>query len=131
MSSKRTYSLRTRWSDADAQGVLNNAVYLTLFEEARHALALELGLLDDEGNFPFLLARTEVDFKSPGKGGARVLVAIETTKLGTSSFTQRYTVSSETGSIWAEGTAILVCYDPSSGASQPMTDSFRIALAAD
>ena len=25
----------TRWSDEDKQGVLNNAVYLTLFEEAR------------------------------------------------------------------------------------------------
>jgi len=25
---------RTRWSDEDSQGVLNNAVYLTLLEEA-------------------------------------------------------------------------------------------------
>ena len=29
----------TRWSDDDSQGVLNNAVYLTLFEEARHGFS--------------------------------------------------------------------------------------------
>ena len=38
-------TLRTRWSDEDNQDVLNNAVYMTLFEEARHGYFSALGLL--------------------------------------------------------------------------------------
>jgi len=60
--------VRSRWSDEDNQGVLNNAVYLTLFEEARHAYFGRLGLL--EGNrFPFLLAQSNVRFLRPGRDG--------------------------------------------------------------
>ena len=34
---------RTRWCDEDNQNVLNNAVYMTLLEEARVAYFLQLG----------------------------------------------------------------------------------------
>ena len=44
---------RTRWSDEDNQNVLNNAVYMTLLEEARHAYFGKLGLLEG-WHFPFL-----------------------------------------------------------------------------
>ena len=127
----RVYSLRTRWSDADAQGVLNNAVYLTLFEEGRRTLCDELGLLDANGNFPFLLASTSVSFLRPGRGGAEVRLELSTPKLGRSSFTQRYRVcDAVSGEAWCEGEAVLVCYDPSTGASRPMEESFRAALSA-
>ena len=58
----------TRWSDEDNQGVLNNAVYMTLFEEARLAFCRMAGVLEDN-RFPFLLAETTVQFKRPGRGG--------------------------------------------------------------
>ena len=60
----------TRWSDDDSQGVLNNAVYMTLFEEARHGFSRTAEVLVD-GAFPFLLAQTNVRFVSPGRGGER------------------------------------------------------------
>lgn len=59
--------LFTRWSDEDNQGVLNNAIYLTLFEEGRHRYFLGLGLLDS-AQFPFLLAQTHLKFLAPGRG---------------------------------------------------------------
>ena len=43
-----------RWSDADLQQVVNNAVYLTLFEQARFGYFKQLGVLDGDA-FPFLL----------------------------------------------------------------------------
>jgi len=48
---------RTRWSDEDAMQVLNNAVYLTLLEEARWGYFHQLGLVGEEQwDFPFVLA---------------------------------------------------------------------------
>ena len=122
--------LHTRWSDEDNQGVLNNAVVLTLLEESRHAYFGQLGLLESN-RFPFLLARCNVRFVAPGRGGVEVEVELATVQLGTTSFRQAYRVRSlEDGSIWAEAEALLVCYDPQSGKSRAMAPSFRAAIAA-
>jgi acyl-CoA thioester hydrolase len=120
-------ALRTRWSDEDRQGVLNNAVYLTLFEEARLQYFLDLGLMP-EASFPFLLAQSQLRFVSPGRGGVEVQVQMGTTHLGNSSFEQCYRVHGPDGTIWCEGRALLVCYDPNSGRSQPMEPTFRSRL---
>ena len=55
---------RTRWSDEDNQNVLNNAVYMTLLEEGRHAYFERLGLLE-LNHFPFVLAQTNIRFVAP------------------------------------------------------------------
>ena len=120
--------LRTRWSDEDTQRVLNNAVYLTLLEEARYTYFSRLGLIEDN-HFPFLLAQCNLRFLAPGRGGADVEVQIATVHLGTSSFRQGYRVAAVSGgAIWAEAEALLVCYDPRSGRSVPMASEFRRAL---
>ena len=122
-----TARLRTRWSDEDNQAVLNNAVYMTLFEEARHAFGVATGMLADN-RFPFLLAQTNVRFLRPGRGGAPVSVELSTTHIGTSSFHQAYRVRGADGETWVEAEAALVCYDPETGASRPMDEAFRSAL---
>ena len=53
-------TLATRWSDEDNQKVLNNAIYLTLFEEARtdYFGPNTLNLLDPESlTYPFVLLK--------------------------------------------------------------------------
>lgn len=121
--------LRTRWCDEDNQKVLNNAVYLTLFEEARLAYFTRLALVR-ENQFPFLLAQTNVLFVAPGKGGAEVEVLARTVELGTTSFTQCYRVhEAASGALWAEAEARLVVYEPASGAKRPMAPEFRRAIA--
>lgn len=121
--------MRTRWSDEDNQSVLNNAVYMTLFEEARHAYFERLGMLTSN-QFPFLLAQTNVRFLQPGRGGVDVEVELITTRLGTSSFEQSYRVREvQGGRVWCEAEAVLVCYDPSTARSTPMGASFRAAIA--
>ena len=121
--------LRTRWSDEDNQSVLNNAVYMTLFEEARHAYFERLGLLD--GNqFPFLLAQTNVRFLAPGRGGVEVEVELITTRLGSSSFDQAYRIREvQGGRVWCEAEAVLVTFDPTSARSTPMGAAFRAAVS--
>lgn len=120
----------TRWSDEDNQGVLNNAVVLTLLEEARHAYFGRLGLLQSN-RFPFLLSRCNVRFVAPGRGGVDVEVELATVELGTSSFRQVYRVRAlDRAEVWAEAEALLVCYEPQTGKSAPMLAAFRSAIAA-
>lgn len=118
----------TRWSDEDNHGVVNNAVYLTLFEEARHAYFVGLGLLRDN-RFPFLLAQTNVVFLHPGRGGARLQVEVSTTALGRTSITQAYRVlEGDTGAVLAEAEARLVTIDAASGSKVPLPEGLRRAV---
>jgi YbgC/YbaW family acyl-CoA thioester hydrolase len=121
--------MHTRWSDEDNQKVLNNAVFLTLLEEGRHAYFRKLGLI--EGNqFAFLLAQCNIRFLAPGRGGVEVEVELATTQLGNSSFQQAYRVREvSSGTVLCEVEAVGVCYDPRSQKSAPMTAHFRRAIA--
>lgn len=119
----------TRWSDEDNQGVVNNAVYMTLLEEARHAYFSALGLLA-ENRFPFLLAQTNIAFLRPVRGGARIRIRIRTVQLGRTSFEQVYELScAHSGTVHARAQARLVCYQPESGEKLAMTAEFRAAIA--
>lgn len=121
-------ALRTRWSDEDNQAVLNNAVHLTLMEEARFAFFAARGLLD-ANRFPFLLAQANVRFVAPGRGGAEVVVELSTVEVGTTSFVQAYRIrAAADGAVWCEAEARLVCYDPASGAKRPIPAALRAAL---
>lgn len=121
-------TLHTRWSDEDNQGVLNNAVYLTLFEEARHRYFGDLGLMEG-AMFPFVLAQTNVVFLAPGKGGVDVVVEAKTISLGKSSFTQVYRVSDTAGVVWCEAEARLVAWDNGARRKGTMSDGFRQRVA--
>lgn len=119
------YTLTTRWSDEDTQGELNNAVYLTLFEEARHRLFHGLGLLDDN-RFPFVLAQCNVLFVAPSRGGAEVIVEGATTHVGTTSITQAYRlIDARSGKVLCEAEARLVAWDYAKQEKAALTDEFR------
>lgn len=123
-------TLRTRWSDEDTQSVLNNAVYLTLFEEARHRYFGDLGLLEG-AHFPFVLAQTNVSFLAPGRGGVEVVVAAVTTEIGRSSFTQSYrVVDAAAGTVLCEAEARLVAWDNAKRAKTGIAPAFRARVAA-
>jgi len=121
----------TRWSDEDSQGVLNNAVYLSLLEEARYQYCDHLGLITAEKHFTFVLGQTTVRYLTPGRGPCAVEVETVTTALGKRSFTQHYRVrEADGGLVWAEAEAVLVIWDSQTGGSAPMPDAFRQAVAA-
>lgn len=122
-------TLHTRWSDEDNQGVLNNAVYLTLFEEARHRYFGDLGLLEG-AMFPFVLAQTNVVFLAPGRGGVDVVVEARTVALGNSSFTQAYRVVDSSGVVWCEAEARMVAWDNQSRQKGSISSTFRERVAA-
>ena len=98
-----------RWVDVDAEGVVNNAVYLSLMEQARFLYFDHLGLLPDR-KVPFVLAETTVKFLRPGRHGMKIEVAARTRSLGTTSFHMDYEVRAE-DHVLATGQAALVFVD--------------------
>ena len=99
---------RIRWVDLDAAGVLNNAVYLTLLEQARFAYFGTLGLIDGH-QFPFLLGDTHVRYLHPGQAGDLVTIRCSVTRLGGKSFDMSYElVTGDTTLARAEATMVWV-----------------------
>ena len=82
-----------RWVDVDSAGVINNAVYLSLMEQARYAYFSHLWLMEGH-EVPFVLAEVTMQFVKPGRLGMDVQVAVCTTKLGSTSFHMSYEVRS-------------------------------------
>lgn len=118
--------LSTRWSDEDNQQVLNNAIYMTLFEETRYRYFRDLL---GANQFPFLLAQTNVAFLAPGRGGEDVECECATTHVGSTSFTQCYRVrEASSGRVLAEAQARLVAYDPRTNAKVALPDALKRAI---
>lgn len=118
----------TRWSDEDTQGVINNAVYLTLCEEARRSFFSAAGLLADN-RFTFVLAHANVLFKAPERGGVDVVVEGATTHVGTTSFTQAYRlIEPRSGRVLCEVEARLVAWDGARQCKGVFPEAFRRAL---
>jgi acyl-CoA thioester hydrolase len=117
-----------RWKDIDAAGVLNNAVYLTLVEQARYAYFDELGLLTGAADFNFLLGETTARYLAPGRAGMTLEVRIRTSRLGNKSFDQEYELEAD-GRLLARVTARLVWCDEDL-VSCRIPDDVRAKIAA-
>jgi acyl-CoA thioester hydrolase len=83
------HSLRVRYMEVDAQGVVFNAWYLTYFDEAMSAFLSSRGLpyaalLD--GGIDVQLVRSEIDWKAGLRWQDEVVVAVSTARLGRTSF---------------------------------------------
>lgn len=116
-----------RWVDVDSEGVVNNAVYLSLVEQARFLYFEHLGLLADR-KVPFVLAEAKVRFLRPGRLGMRTEVAVAVRSLGNTSFRMDYEVRCGI-EVLAAVEAVLVFVD---GAlrPRPIPPDWRQAIAA-
>lgn len=80
-----------RWVDVDSAGVVNNAVFLSMMEQARYLYFQHLGVMQDHA-VPFVLAEATVKFERPGRLGMRTEVATRTRSIGETSFQMDYEV---------------------------------------
>jgi len=71
--------------DTDCAAVVHNLAYLRFIEEARTLMAEKMGMplrhMVETGLYPVVL-RTEIDYRSPGKVGERLLVRGGVSELG-------------------------------------------------
>lgn len=127
-----------RFSDCDPLGHVNNATYSTYLEQARIVLwrrqggfelrsAAQTGGTRGEG---FILARTEINFRSQAHDGDELEVRLSLEGFGRSSATYTYEiVHVESGRLVADAKTVQVWYDYDAQRPRPLTDDLRDILS--
>jgi acyl-CoA thioester hydrolase len=127
-----TMTIPVRFRDLDALGHVNNAVYLTYFEQVRIEYGLQLLGSASLSNLPFILAESAVTYLKPAHFGDRIEIGVRVSEIGTKSFVMEYSLrNTATGEPIARGRTVQVWYDYSIGRSAPVPDYFRRAVEHD
>lgn len=102
-----------RFSDIDALGHVNNAIYLTYFEIARSAYWAEI-IEWDWKLLGIIIRKSVVDYLKPITLSDNVYAYVKTSKIGNSSFELEYIlVTNNNGieEICTTGQTLCVCFD--------------------
>jgi acyl-CoA thioester hydrolase len=109
------HRIHPRYSDMDTFGHVNNACYLTYFEEARvNFLNGLMGYDYDWSKQGVILARAEVDFVFPAFFRDEIYIYTRCSKTGTKSFTLEYKmvkVVEGKEEVLANSISVIVMYD--------------------
>lgn len=137
------------FGDLDAMGHVNNVVFLKWIESARidywirvtgqttHAGRPAKGSASREPGpgimsgalIDMILARTEIDYRSPVSYGERLNVFVRTSLIKRSSIVFEYAVVSRADDrVVAEAKTIVVCYDYEKMKSKPVSQEIRAAI---
>lgn len=125
-------SLEVRFRDIDAFGHVNNAVFFSYVEQARIRYLLDvLEPAEPFDRLPLILARVELDFRSPIFFGDTVEIATRIDRVGRTSFgmSHRMTAGPDQRLV-ADVATVLVTYDYERAAPIPVPDPWRVAFAA-
>ncbi len=116
----------------DSFGHVNNARYLTFFEEGRIGYLNELvGWNYDWSKNGVILASASVDFKLPTHFRDEVYMYVHCSKVGTKSFTLEYEMVKKVDEleiILATGSTVQVMYDYDKGKSVVIPDEWKNKL---
>jgi len=130
------HRLTVRFSDCDPLGHVNNAVYSTYLEQARFALwraqaGVELRrAARGEGREGFILARTEIDFRSEAHEGDELEVRLMLDGFGRTSAVYSYeVVDAATGRLVANAKSVQVWYDYQAKTPVVLTPDLKERLA--
>jgi acyl-CoA thioester hydrolase len=122
------HPVEVRYGDLDPQGHVNNARYLTYFEQARVSYIVHLGLWKHGSfmDFGLILADAQVTFKAPVLFGQRVQVGVRSIRLGNKSMTMEYRLEDiETGKELATGSSVMVAYNYHKEETIPIPTDWR------
>ena len=124
--------VQVRFRDLDALGHVNNAVYLTYLETARVVYVRERFGLRSARDFSFILARAEIDYKSPLTLDDEPLVGLGVSHIGRRSFRLAYHIwEKRTGRTVARAETVQVMYDYRRQQPIPIPDEVRRILERD
>jgi acyl-CoA thioester hydrolase len=130
MSEYRFYHpIEVRYGDLDPQGHVNNAKYLTYFEQARVAYWIEMGFFSKDQSFMELgviLADVHITYFAPVYFGQKVKVGVHVIRLGNKSMTwEQNVVDVESGKELARGEVVVVAYDYRQEKTIPIPNEWR------
>ncbi|MCQ4081858.1 acyl-CoA thioesterase [Streptomyces sp. RB6PN25] len=129
---RHIYLCPLRWSDMDAFGHVNNAVYLRYLEEARIDLSFRLAPKAGDGSFSggSVVARHEIDYLRPLVHRYEP-VTVETwvEKMGAASVTYAYEIK-DAEQVYARATTVVVPYNVAEQRPRRLTPAERAFLDA-
>ena len=123
--------LRVRFADVDALGHVNNAKYLTYFEEARMGYLLGLSHVqsNDLSTLNLILAHAAVTFRAPVRVGDTLEVFAGVTHIGNKSFRMDYTmIQAGTDTLVCDGHTIQVMFDYQNNRTVPVPEQLRQSI---
>jgi acyl-CoA thioester hydrolase len=104
--------VQVRFSDTDALGHVNNAVYLSYLESARVDYLRELLGAKKIEELGVIIARVEIDYKSPAFHHETLRVGCRVEEIGGSSIRMDYRIEDKaSGRLVALAKSVLVAYD--------------------
>jgi len=123
------HPIEVRYGDLDPQGHVNNAKYLTYFEQARIFYLIQLGLFSRDQSFMdvgIIIADIHITFQTPTHYDDHIKVGVRTSKIGNKSMTwEQCVMNADTGEIMASGTIILVTFDYKNHKTIPVPHEWR------
>ena len=127
------HEFRPRFSDIDAFGMVNNATFLTYFEEARVAYLSKLGIFNPltKPAISIVIQRTEVDYLAPVRMPDKVRVYIRSSEYNQKKFTFEYALWLPKREVLAaKGKSLTVSYDLDQGRAVAIPEKFLNAMQA-
>ena len=121
--------IELRFSDLDAYGHVNNAVFFTYLETARTKLFLDKFIDFLNGGLLFLVVKAECEYRKPIQISDRVVVSMTAPRIGRSSFDIDYTIHNGQGSTFATAKTVMVCYDGKRGQAVAIPEDLKTHLA--
>jgi acyl-CoA thioester hydrolase len=122
--------VQVRFRDTDAFGHVNNAVFFSYIELARIRYFLDV-LQPGEpfDRLPLILARVELDFRSPIMFGEAVEVETRVDRIGRTSVGMSHRMTAD-GRLVGDAQSVLVTYDYEIARPMPVPDEWRAKFAA-
>ena len=126
MTERFVYDVALRWSDMDAYGHVNNARFLTIYEEARVAMFFVGARSHGLGSFEegIVIARHEIDYLRPVDYGDPVRVEMWISELRAAAFTVSYEMFDD-DMLASRARAVCVPYNLEEGYPRRLTDAER------
>lgn len=127
-----THRIEVRFGDIDVMGHVNNAIYLSYFEQARMKFFEELiGREWDWETNGILLARNEIDYHAPVLLNDKVEVETSVERLGNKSLTLSYKVKVDRDGekiLCTTGKSVLVAFDYHKRQSKAIPEEWKAKL---
>ena len=125
------FPIEVRFRDLDSLGHVNNAVYLTYLESARIAWWMHVTGQRGLGGLDMILARVELDFRSPALYGESLEVGVRCASVRRSSFSMESDIAERaSGRLVAQARKVLVHFDYATQRSAPLPEDLRQKLLA-
>ena len=123
-------SVRVRWMECDAQGIVYNGAYLGYLEIGQAEYYRNLGFaiytIPQSGYFDFAVVKSTQEFKAPAKVDEIIELHVRVSNIGNTSLTLNLEIYPEgSDRLLTSIETIYVGYDAATESSRPVPDAIR------